>query len=32
MLVRTQLAIPGYQFLEPDVYNQVFTMLSLIHI
>jgi len=26
MLVRTQLAIPGYDFLEPDVYNQVFTM------
>ncbi|ALN19293.1 cytochrome c oxidase subunit I [Ectopseudomonas mendocina] len=26
MLVRTQLAIPGYEFLEPDVYNQVFTM------
>jgi cytochrome c oxidase subunit I+III len=26
MLVRTQLALPGYDFLEPDVYNQVFTM------
>ncbi|HBZ94382.1 MAG TPA: cytochrome ubiquinol oxidase subunit I, partial [Pseudomonas sp.] len=26
MLVRTQLAIPGYEFLEPDIYNQVFTM------
>ncbi|MGE8359178.1 cytochrome c oxidase subunit I [Pseudomonas sp.] len=26
MLVRTQLALPGYDFLEPDVYNQIFTM------
>ncbi|MGQ7958378.1 cytochrome c oxidase subunit I [Pseudomonas sp. SP16.1] len=26
MLVRTQLALPGYDFLEPDLYNQIFTM------
>ncbi|CAM5576656.1 Cytochrome c oxidase subunit I OS=Stutzerimonas stutzeri OX=316 GN=ctaD PE=3 SV=1 [Stutzerimonas stutzeri] len=26
MLIRTQLALPGYQLMEPDVYNQVFTM------
>ena len=29
MLIRTQLALPGYELMEPDVYNQV---LSLIHI
>lgn len=26
MLIRTQLALPGYELMEPDVYNQVFTM------
>ncbi|HLT03671.1 MAG TPA: cytochrome c oxidase subunit I [Pseudomonas sp.] len=26
MLIRAQLAIPGYVLLEPDLYNQVFTM------
>ncbi len=26
MLIRTQLALPGYVLMEPDIYNQVFTM------
>src|SRR5690606_33055484 len=26
MLIRAQLAVPGYVLLEPDLYNQVFTM------
>lgn len=26
MLIRTQLALPGREFLAPDLYNQVFTM------
>ncbi|MDX1367077.1 cytochrome c oxidase subunit I [Pseudomonas sp.] len=26
MLIRTQLALPNHEFMEPDVYNQVFTM------
>ena len=26
MLIRTQLALPGYVLMEPEVYNQVFTM------
>lgn len=26
MLIRTQLALPGRDFLTPDLYNQVFTM------
>ena len=26
MLIRTQLAMPGYVLMEPEVYNQVFTM------
>ncbi|MFC3609644.1 cytochrome c oxidase subunit I [Stutzerimonas tarimensis] len=26
MLIRTQLAIPGYELMSPDIYNQVFTM------
>ena len=26
MLIRAQLAMPGYVLLEPDLYNQVFTM------
>ncbi|MHA6493456.1 cytochrome c oxidase subunit I [Pseudomonas borbori] len=26
MLIRTQLALPSHEFMEPDVYNQVFTM------
>ncbi|WP_028241783.1 cytochrome c oxidase subunit I [Stutzerimonas azotifigens] len=26
MLIRTQLALPGYELMEPDAYNQAFTM------
>ena len=26
MLIRTQLALPNHELMEPDVYNQVFTM------